>query len=161
MIMLINNHFENGMTQFFMYITYYTKTKTSKLNLYSLFKSCSSYKRTKSYTSFLMWYVGLSSTLWTKMFDLHLKWFLKTYSVYVTIFYIKLSCTIEFFFFAYFHCSVRAGTYIYVSEYTIYGPCINYHLIWNTWSEMHDIVIFQSQYIFFILTLHSLSLSRV
>lgn len=47
-----------------------------------------------------------------------------------------------------------------MSLFSIISSCINCHLIWNAWSDMHDFVIFQTIF-FFILTFHSLSLSTL
>lgn len=107
------------------------------------------------------------------MFDLHLKRFFKKY---VTILFITVSCLIEVFFcisslycqsnlielicnfLKYMHLSsivlISFFRFMYISRYTHIsmslfgkiGSCINCHLVWNAWSEMHDFVIFQTQF---------------
>lgn len=60
--------------------------------------------------------------------------------------YMHLSSIVLISFFRYMYISKY--THISMSLFGKIGSCINCHLVWNAWSEMHDFVIFQTQFFF-------------
>lgn len=173
-LILINN--ANGMTSSYillMYIRYYRILKPKQANWFYINSSNlavnAKNKISHKFSDVICWIIFYSvdknvwsapekifqeicdnlvyySILFDRGFLLHIFTVLSEQLICNFLKYMHLSSIFLISFFRYMYISKY--THISMSLFGKIGSCINCHLVWNAWSEMHDFVIFQTQFFF-------------